>query len=46
MESKLEVLIGSEWKEIARGPSKDIHVTKAMLDLPTIGATDSRIIDL
>ncbi len=46
MESKLEVLIGSEWKEIARGPSKDIHVTAVMLDLPTIGATDSRIIDL
>ncbi len=46
MESKLEVLIGSEWKEIARGTSRDIHCTAHMLDLSAIGATDSRIIDL
>ena len=46
MESKLEVLIGSDWKEIARGQSKDIHCTAHMLDLSAIGATEFRIVDL
>ena len=46
MESKLEVLIGSDWKEIARGTSRDIHCTAHMLDLSAIGATEFRIVDL
>lgn len=46
MESKLEVLIGSDWKEIARGTSRDIHCTAHMLDLSAIGATQFRIVDL